>query len=68
MAIVVVLLVYLVPGLLVGTGFIVCGVSRVDPVAAGSPVVFRLLILPGCVALWPVMLVKWCRAMKEGAR
>jgi len=67
MPIVLLLLVYVVPGLLVGVGFVMFGVGKVDPTAAGSPIVFRVLILPGCVALWPVMLVKWLRVGKEQA-
>lgn len=53
------LLIYLGVGLLVGLGFIWRGVNRVDPVAAASPLIFRLVILPGSVGLWPVVLLMW---------
>lgn len=52
-------------GLYVGIGlvfallFVTLGVSRVDPAAQGAPWGFRLIILPGTIALWPVMLLKW---------
>lgn len=63
------LLIYLALGLVVGLGFVLRGVDRVDPAASGSPLAFRLVILPGCVGLWPVVLMKWLgagRAEKGG--
>lgn len=60
----VIVLIYGVLGLAVGLGFVLRGVNRVDPVAAGSPVVFRLVILPACIGLWPVVLLMWVRAGK----
>lgn len=39
--------------------FVSCGVTRTDPMAASSPWTFRLLILPGCVIFWPLLLVRW---------
>ncbi len=60
------LLIYLVPGLLVGVGFVLLGVNRVDEVAADSSWVFRLTILPGCVGLWPLVLVQWIASAKAG--
>ena len=39
--------------------FVTFGVARVDPAARGAPWGFRLIILPGTVALWPLMLMKW---------
>ena len=57
---------YVALGLLIGLAFVLRGVNRVDPVAADSPWVFRVVILPGCVGLWPVVLLKWLRAGKGG--
>lgn len=50
---------YLTAGVLFGGWFAVVGVARFDPAAKGTSPVFRLLILPGCVALWPALAVKW---------
>lgn len=50
---------YLLAGLLFGLAFVTVGVSRLDPAARGTSPAFRLLILPGCVALWPVLAVRW---------
>ena len=52
-------------GLVFALPFVFVGVSRVDPAAGRSPWGFRLLILPGVVGLWPVMLVKWL-ASRQG--
>lgn len=60
-----VLSVYLACGLAVGTPFVLRGVDRVDASAKGASLGFRLLILPGTVALWPLMLRKWIRADKS---
>lgn len=56
---------YLAVGLIVGLGFVFWGVNRVDAAAGQSPLVFRVVILPGCVGLWPVVLLKWIRAGQE---
>lgn len=57
-----VLLAYLICGLVVGVPFVLGGVDRVDEAARGASFGFRLLILPGTVALWPLMAAKWIRA------
>jgi len=46
-------------GLAFAIAFVLRGVWRLDPVARGAPIGFRLLILPGAVALWPVLLRRW---------
>ena len=58
---------YAVIGLGVGLTFVLRGVNHVDPVAADSPFVFRIVILPGCVGLWPILLLKWLWAGVGGA-
>jgi hypothetical protein len=56
------ILIYATFGLLFGVVFVSVGVGRVDPVARGAPLAFRLLILPGAAALWPVLAARWLRA------
>ena len=58
---------YVLIGLIVGVAFVLRGVSRVDAAAADSPFVFRVVILPGCVGLWPVVLWKWIKAGRGAA-
>ncbi|MCE9521275.1 MAG: hypothetical protein K8S25_02435 [Alphaproteobacteria bacterium] len=40
-------------------GFLSLGLTRIDRGASGAGVWFRLLIVPGLVALWPLMLIRW---------
>ena len=51
--------VYLAIGVLFAIPFVLKGVSRVDPVAAEGSQGFRVLIFPGVVALWPLMLARF---------
>ena len=41
--------------------FAAVGVHRIDSVAKGAGVGFRLIILPGVAALWPILLIRWVR-------
>ncbi|MEM8785919.1 MAG: hypothetical protein AAGF19_08710, partial [Pseudomonadota bacterium] len=52
--------VYGLAGLLVGVLYLFGGAGRIDPNARGKglPIRVRLLILPGIVGLWPLMLAK----------
>jgi hypothetical protein len=56
-----VLAAYLLAGLLFGIVFVTFGVARIDPAARGTSVAFRALILPGAVAVWPLLAAKWIR-------
>ncbi|MCZ6727295.1 MAG: hypothetical protein O7A98_08050 [Acidobacteria bacterium] len=57
--------IYTAIGILFGLFFIIRGIDRVDPAAAGASGGFRLLILPGTVALWPLLAWRWLRADGE---
>ena len=63
-ALIVLLLVggYTALGTLFAIVFVAGGVGRIDPAARGAPIAFRLLILPGVAALWPLMLRRWLSA------
>ena len=50
---------YIALGLFMAIPFAVWGVSRIDPLAAGAPWSFRLLIVPGTAVFWPLLLVRW---------
>lgn len=52
---------YLAAGLLFALVFVTAGVQRVDPAARGATWGFRVLILPGATALWPLLLARWLR-------
>lgn len=59
--------VYLGLGVLFAGAFVTWGVARIDPAARGAPGLFRILIVPGSAALWPVLLVKWIGAARAPA-
>jgi hypothetical protein len=50
---------YAALGAAFAAAFVTRGVSRIDPGAKGSQWGFRLLIVPGVVALWPYLLGRW---------
>jgi hypothetical protein len=52
---------YLAMGLLFAAVFLALGITRVDPAAKHSALGFKLIVLPGAAALWPVLLVRWIR-------
>jgi hypothetical protein len=49
---------YVAAGAVFAVAFLTWGVSRIDPAARKGTLGFRLIILPGVVALWPVLLLK----------
>lgn len=51
--------VYTVLGILFAVVFVFFGAPRIDPAAREGSAGFRLLILPGCVALWPILAKRW---------
>lgn len=53
--------VYAALGLLFAVAFIARGAARVDPQAVGGSWGFRLAILPGAIALWPLLARRWAR-------
>lgn len=50
-------------GLVFGIAFVLFGVQRIDPAAEHGSWGFRILILPGVAALWPVLLLRWARGV-----
>jgi hypothetical protein len=50
---------YFAIGLVFAFVFLAFGLRRLDPVAAAGPLRFKLLIAPGVVALWPLMILLW---------
>ena len=55
------LTVYVALGVAFGVPFVVWGVKRIDPAASEGTWGFRLLILRGCAALWPLLLPRLVR-------
>ncbi len=51
--------VYIACGLAFAPFFVWRGIGRIDPAARSAGLGFRLIILPGVAALWPVLLPRW---------
>lgn len=49
---------YLAVGVIIGILFVTFGAPRLDYAAEKSPFQFRLIILPGVIGLWPLMLIR----------
>jgi hypothetical protein len=61
------LAVYGLAGAVFAIAFVLFGIHRVDPVAEHSPIGFRLIVIPGAAALWPLLLTRWFRVV-SGSR
>ena len=57
--------IYLLCGLLFAIPFVVKGVQIIDPDGAhGGKWGFRVIIIPGTIIFWPLLLKKWIKAKK----
>lgn len=56
---------YTLLGLVFGGIFVTAGVQKLDSEARGSSLGFRLLILPGVAAFWPMLLARWVRGLAD---
>ncbi|MFT6827114.1 MAG: hypothetical protein ACI9Z3_000405 [Roseivirga sp.] len=56
---------YIVSGLLFALPFLIKGIHRLDEGVKKSSVFMMILILPGTVALWPLLLSKWRKTKKS---
>ncbi|HXV75474.1 MAG TPA: hypothetical protein VD788_04080 [Candidatus Polarisedimenticolaceae bacterium] len=57
---------YFGAGVLFAIPFVIRGVDRIDEVARHSGWGFRLMILPGSIALWPILLRRWIGGAQPG--
>jgi hypothetical protein len=57
--------VYLVAGLVFAIPFVIKGVDKIDEGALGSGWGFRIIIIPGTMVFWPLLLKKWMQALKK---
>ena len=56
-----ILAIYAAVGVVFAFAFVWKGVGKIDPAAARGTIGFRLLIIPGTVALWPILARRWLR-------
>jgi hypothetical protein len=53
-------------GLAVAVAFLLFGIARIDPAARGAHG-FRLVVLPGLVLLWPLVVLRWRAALRDAS-
>ncbi len=61
----IVVAVYLVVGLVFAIPFVIKGVTKIDEGAHGSTWGFRMIIIPGTVVFWPLLLKRWLKASNK---
>jgi hypothetical protein len=61
----IVLAAYCACGFLFALAFVLIGCKRIDPHAAHGSWGFRLLVIPGATALWPLLLRRWLGGVNE---
>jgi hypothetical protein len=64
--ILIIVLVYLLLGVLFVIPFLVKGLTKVDNGAHGGTIGFKIIIMPGVIVFWPVLLNKWMKNLKHG--
>jgi hypothetical protein len=45
--------------------FVTKGAGKIDPTAKNGTIGFRLLIIPGTMAFWPLLARRWWQGMTE---
>jgi len=63
--ILVIITIYLLTGVLFSIVFLSKGIQQVDEGSHETRMGFRLIILPGCIIFWPVLLKKWMKASSK---
>lgn len=56
---------YLLLGFVFAIPFIIKGVTKIDEGAHGAKWGFRIIIIPGTIVFWPLLLSKWLKATKQ---
>jgi hypothetical protein len=60
--------IYLVAGFAFAIAFVTKGVGKIDEGTHGAGWGFRLIIIPGSIVFWPVLLRKWLATVKNKKR
>jgi len=56
---------YVALGVVFAVVFVWVGVTRIASQAVGTGLGFRILIFPGSVAFWPLLLRRWAKGIVE---
>lgn len=57
--------IYLGLGVLFVVPFLAKGLTKVDAGAHGGTIGFKIIIIPGVIVFWPVLLNKWMKANRK---
>ena len=60
--ILIIVAVYLLVGVLFVIPFLMKGLNKIDEGAYGSTIGFKIIIIPGVIVFWPVLLSKWMKS------
>lgn len=52
-------------GFIFAIAFAVWGAATIDDAARGTPLSFRLLIIPAAAALWPLLAIRWLQVWRR---
>jgi hypothetical protein len=61
----IVVAIYLACGFVFMIPFIIKGVDAIDEGAHGSSIGFRIIIIPGTIVFWPLLLSRWVKMEKN---
>ncbi|HEY4952393.1 MAG TPA: hypothetical protein VII71_03300 [Verrucomicrobiae bacterium] len=64
-AFLILLAIYLACGFLFAIPFVFIGVKKIDPHATNGFWGFRLLIFPGAMTFWPMLLRRWRKGIQK---
>ena len=56
---------YLLLGVLFVVPFLLKGLRKVDEGTHGATIGFKIIIIPGVIVFWPLLLSKWRKAVKK---
>lgn len=56
---------YVVAGVVIGFAFVLFGATRIFPHPVGVSPGARILLLPGAMLLWPLVLRRWLKSRKS---
>lgn len=57
--------IYFLCGFIFALAFVTKGAARIDEGAIKSTVGFKIIIIPGVMVFWPILLKKWLNASKS---
>jgi len=57
--------IYFLCGFLFAIPFVIKGVKDIDEGTYGTKLGFRLIIIPGTIVFWPLLLSKWIKSKKS---